>query len=82
MQKNMILPWDNVNSLKKTPLNPIQLKKLSSLTFLYNSIILTLFSEAVAQRCSVKKVFLEISQKSQANTCFRVSFLTKLQTST
>ena len=28
---------------------------------------------------SVKKVFLEISQNSQENTCARVSFLTKLQ---
>ena len=26
-------------------------------------------SEAVVQRCSVKKVFLEISQNSQENTC-------------
>ena len=26
-------------------------------------------SEAVAQRCSVKKVFLEISQNSQENMC-------------
>ena len=31
------------------------------------------------QRCSVKKVFLEISQNSQENTCARVSFLIKLQ---
>ena len=31
-------------------------------------------SEAVAQICSVKKVFLEISQNSQENTCVRVSF--------
>ena len=29
-------------------------------------------------RCSVKKVFLEISQNSQENTCARVSFLIKL----
>ena len=29
--------------------------------------------QAVAQRCSVKKVFLEISQNSQENTFFRVS---------
>ena len=36
-------------------------------------------TEAVAQRCSVKKVFLEISQNSQENTCTRVSFLIKLQ---
>ena len=36
-------------------------------------------SEAVVQMCSVKKVFLEISQNSQENTCTRVSFLIKLQ---
>ena len=29
------------------------------------------------QRCSVKKVFLEISQNSQENTCIRVSFSIK-----
>ena len=34
-----------------------------------------LFTEEVVQRCSVKKVFLEISQNSQENTCARVSFL-------
>ena len=31
-------------------------------------------SEAVVQRYSVKKVFLEILQNSQENTCARVSF--------
>ena len=36
-------------------------------------------SEAVVQICSVKKVFLEISQNSQENTCIRVSYLIKLQ---
>ena len=36
-------------------------------------------SEAVFQTCSVKKVFLEISQNSQENTYTRVSFLIKLQ---
>ena len=35
--------------------------------------------EAVVQRCSVKKVFFEISQNSQENTCARVSFLIELQ---
>ena len=30
-------------------------------------------------RCSVKKVFLEISQNSQENTCARATFLIKLQ---
>ena len=33
--------------------------------------------EAVAQTCSIKKVFLEISQNPQENTCARVSFLIK-----
>ena len=32
-------------------------------------------TEAVVQRCSVKKVFLKISQNSQENTCARVYFL-------
>ena len=35
--------------------------------------------EVVIQRCYVKKVFFEISQNSQENTCARVSFLIKLQ---
>ena len=33
------------------------------------------------RRCSAKKMFLEISQNSQESTCFRVSFLIKLQAS-
>ena len=35
--------------------------------------------EAVVRSCSAKKVFFEISQNSQENTCARVSFLIKLQ---
>ena len=38
-----------------------------------------IFQEAVAQTCSVKKAFLEISQNSQENTCAKASFLMKLQ---
>ena len=38
-------------------------------------------SEAVVQRCSVKKVLLEISQNSREHTYARVSFLIKLQAS-
>ena len=38
-----------------------------------------LLIEAVVQRCSMKKVFLEISQNSQENICAGVSFLIKLQ---
>ena len=37
---------------------------------------------AVVRKCSVKKLFLKISQNSQENTCARVSsFLIKLQSS-
>ena len=36
-------------------------------------------TEAVARKCSVKNVFLEISQNSRENTCARISFLIKLQ---
>ena len=43
--------------------------------------MLLLATEAVIQRCSVKKVFFEISRNSQENTCARVSFLIKLQAS-
>ena len=34
-------------------------------------------TEAVVQRCSVKRVFLEISQNSQESICARASFLKK-----
>ena len=40
---------------------------------------LYLFTEAVAQKCSVKKLFLEILRNSHENTCVRVSFLIKVQ---
>ena len=39
-------------------------------------------AEAVTQTCSVKKMFLVISQNSQENTCARVSFSTKLHAAT
>ena len=35
-------------------------------------------TEAVVQRCSLKKVFLEILQNSQESTCVRVSFFNKI----
>ena len=38
-------------------------------------------TEAVVQSCPVKKVFLKFLQNSQENTCSRISFLIKLQTS-
>ena len=33
-----------------------------------------IITDAVAERCSVKKVFLEISQNSQENTCASLFF--------
>ena len=45
------------------------------------SFLLYLLIEAVVRMCSVKKVFLEISQNSQESTCARVSVLIKLQAS-
>ena len=40
---------------------------------------LQICTEAVVQWCSVKKMFLEISQNSQENTCASVPYLIKLQ---
>ena len=37
------------------------------------------YAEAVVWRCSVEKVFLEISRNSQEKICARVSLLIKLQ---
>ena len=51
-------------------------RQYSSTNFIITC-ILSKTPEAVARRCSVKKVFLEISQKSQKNTCARDSFLIK-----
>ena len=38
-----------------------------------------IISAAVVKRCFVKKMFFEISQNSQENTCGRVSLSIKLQ---
>ena len=42
---------------------------------------LEVYTQAATQRCSVKKVFLQISQDSQGSNCVGVSFLIKLQVS-
>ena len=52
--------------------------------FLVNAILALLreegvFIEAATRGVQLKKVFLEISQNSQENTCVSVSFLIKLQ---
>ena len=43
--------------------------------------VLIVFTEAIVQMCSVKKMFLKLSQNSQENTCASVSFLIKWQAS-
>ena len=40
--------------------------------------VLIIYNITSCRRCSVKKVFLKISQNSQETTCARVSFLIKL----
>ena len=40
-----------------------------------------LIPKPVVRRCTLKEVLLKISQNSQENTCARVSFLLRLQTS-
>ena len=56
----------------------METKNFKMINFRQQTISSAVSREAVAQRCSVKKVFLEISQNSQENTCARVSFLIKL----
>ena len=59
--------------------------KTNVLWMIYDSFDYTFFqmskyrSSHRSRRCSVKKLFLEISRNSQENNCARVSFLTKLQ---
>ena len=47
--------------------------------FIINSEQVLHIKEAVAQRCPIEKVLLEISQNSQENACARDYFLIKLQ---
>ena len=62
--------------------NTMTLKSNVNLKVLSFAIQINLnFFEAAIQMCSAKKVFLEISQNSQENTCAGVSFLIKLQAS-
>ena len=56
------------------------LKEIVTITWKASKVVFV-FWEAVVQRCSVKKMLLEISQNSQENNCARVSFLIKLQAS-
>ena len=49
--------------------------------YILPSFIIVKEPAGVAQTCSVKKLFLEVSQNSQENTCGGVSILIKLQAS-
>ena len=55
------------------------IKKVSTNRYMKIKILSPFYPELVVQRCSVKKVFLQISQNSQENACARVSFLIKFQ---
>ena len=63
------------------PTFPRELPFSSGYFFKTPYLLWQLSSEGVAQRCSVKKVFLEISQNSEENACARFAFLIKLPTS-
>ena len=56
--------------------------RISRQIFISLEIILNVFTEAVTRGVFSEKVFLEILQNSQENTCARVSFLIKLQENT
>ena len=47
------------------------------LNLFVDGVLFSLVSEAGTRWCSVRKLFLEISQNSQENTCVGVSFLMK-----
>ena len=63
--------------VSKEELNDINFERLKKIDK-HKNILIDSDIEAVVQRFSVKKVFLEISQNSQENTCARVSFLITL----
>ena len=52
----------------------ITFKQISISKYVRKSSFLSIFTTS-HRRCSIKKVFLEMSQNSQKNTCARVSFL-------
>ena len=63
--------------IKKTPgvLKEAVIQKSSLIHPVVKSRQILEKSEVIVQRCSTKKVFLEVSKNSQENTCARVSFL-------
>ena len=56
----------------------LNIHNMPEYVWIYDNRILSMSSQAVVRRCSLKKVFLEISQNSKENTSARVSFFIKL----
>ena len=70
--------------LKQTTDGALSVRSFCIMTHIWSnskskSVLKTIFinSEAVARRCSVKKMFLKVLQTLQENTCTRISFLIK-----
>ena len=72
--RNLILEPTCFKNPKKPSSIDLILTNSSSSFRNFCAIETSLSSEAVVWRCSVKKVFLKVSQNSQENTCVRVSF--------
>ena len=68
-----------MGKFKKTEYNPICMVFTEAFLIFRIPHSTVLITKAGIQRCFVKKVFLEILQNSQENTCARVSFLINLQ---
>ena len=76
----MLVKYSSLKIFGKKRAGPFQQVYVFFILILtYCSSLYIQYTEAAFQRCSVKKVFLEISQNSQENTCARVSFLIQLQ---
>ena len=67
-----------MGTFKKTEYNPIRTVFTEVFLIVRIPHSTVLITEAVVQRCSVKKVFLKLSQNSQESACARASFLIKL----
>ena len=67
--------WKQITALDMVLNTPVSPKLTITIQM---SVKIQMIIEAVVQRCSVKKVFLEILQNSQESTCARASFLIKL----
>ena len=77
--KNLALPLSTITFTVNSHADNRFCKYIYLFQILVSQNEIGLYSEAVVWRCSVEKVFLEISQNSQENTCVRDCCLIKLQ---